>query len=200
MTPQMVELRCGVQCGPDGNEVRLNGLPNLRRCRLTMVPRRNSRNGVPVTLDAASLISLKQLQVRGFRRTATSVAHAPCLWIRTRSPQDCGEHLATVQAWTFCTFVEAQELKRAGSTRCDAGSALQDLTLTAEGGIRLTVASTAFAGCASLRNLCLAKAGLDVSVVDALGAIPRHLSCLDLRDNAALDDLSGLGARLLAVG
>ena len=76
----------------------------------------------------------------------------------------------------------------------------QDLTLTAEGGIRLTVASTAFAGCASLRNLCLAKAGLDVSVVDALGAIPRHLSCLDLRDNSALDDITSLGPRLLTVG
>ena len=60
---QMIELRCGVQCGPGGNEVRLNGLPNLRCCRLTMVPRRNSRNGVPVTLDAASLDSLEQLQV-----------------------------------------------------------------------------------------------------------------------------------------
>ena len=55
---QVVDLRCGVQCGPDGNVVRLGGLPNLRRCRLTMVPRRNSRNGVPVTLDEASLAGL----------------------------------------------------------------------------------------------------------------------------------------------
>ena len=37
-------------------------------------------------------------------------------------------------------------------------------------------------------------------MVDALGAIPRHLSCLDLRDNAALDDVSGLGRKILAVG
>ncbi len=76
----------------------------------------------------------------------------------------------------------------------------QDLTLTAEGGIRLAVASAAFTGCSSLRNLCLARAGLDVSVVDALGAIPHHLSCLDLRDNCALEDVRGLGPRLLTVG
>ena len=61
---QVVELRCGVQCGPDGNDVRLGGLPNLRRCRLTMVPRRNSRNGVPVMLDEVSLSSLQHLQVK----------------------------------------------------------------------------------------------------------------------------------------
>ena len=60
---QVADLRCGVQCGPDGNDVRLGGLPNLRRCRLTMVPRRNSRNGVPVTLDEGSLSSLRHLQV-----------------------------------------------------------------------------------------------------------------------------------------
>ena len=77
----MVELRCGVQCGPGGNNVRLGGLPNLRRCRLIMVPRRNSRNGVPVTLDAASLAGLQQLQVSAAACTAVegeTLVLVPC--------------------------------------------------------------------------------------------------------------------------
>ena len=89
---QMVELRCGVQCGPGGNEVRLNGLPNLRRCRLTMVPRRNSRNGVPVTLDAASLNSLKQMQARVPRTPLNSlVARARLPPDPLERPQHCSK-------------------------------------------------------------------------------------------------------------
>ncbi len=117
----MTELRCGVQCGPGGNEVRLNGLPNLRRCRLTMVPRRNSRNGVPVTLDAASLISLKQLQARCPPKT-DGYACCSCLFATTSAPDALSMSVRALAAQHALKF-ELRKLETDGSTRCDAGCA-----------------------------------------------------------------------------
>ena len=106
---QMVELRCGVQCGPDGNQVCLNGLPNLRRCRLTMVPRRNSRNGVPVNLDAASLTSLGQLQVGIVRQPA---AYVTCWYLlpltRLGCPEHCCVRFLVVRAFILLLHMSAE--------------------------------------------------------------------------------------------
>ena len=78
-----------VQCSPaQANRLRLGGWAALRSADLTLVPRRNSRSGMPVVLDGCSLAgaaALESLAVTsdGGVRLSIQVNEAALLTVQT---------------------------------------------------------------------------------------------------------------------